>query len=114
MDTLISGGEHRLDSRGLPVGIFGIEEVVQQAMIRLSVKRGSIPYDKELGSRLYQLVEQGEELDSKALAAAKEALRSMKNVDVISAECGYPDSETLAVVIKLKINSSVYSLEVRV
>ena len=55
MDTLLSYGDHATDARGIPIPISGPEELVQRALLRLGIRRGSFEYDRSLGSELYRL-----------------------------------------------------------
>ena len=52
---LLYRGDHLRNARGFPQKIEGGAEAIQQAMIRLSVPKGSFTLDEELGSRLHTL-----------------------------------------------------------
>lgn len=49
MDVRINNGDMVLRDTGEPVYIDGIEEVFQQVLLCISVKKGGFEYDKELG-----------------------------------------------------------------
>ena len=53
MDTAIKDGDFQTNGSGLPVRISGVRELLQRAVFRLTVKKGSFFYDQQLGSRLY-------------------------------------------------------------
>ena len=55
MDNLIANGDMVMGRNGDPEMISGLKELIQRVMLRLSVKRGSFPYNQQLGSRLAQL-----------------------------------------------------------
>ena len=72
MDNKITDGDTELNKKGLPMEITGIDECIQQAFIRLTVKKGNFPYNRELGSRLHTLGPVVEK--NQLLAYAREAL----------------------------------------
>ena len=72
MDNKITDGDTELNKKGLPMEITGIDECIQQAFIRLTVKKGSFPYNRDLGSRLHTLGPVAEK--NQLLAYAGEAL----------------------------------------
>lgn len=84
MDTLMQGGDFALDSSRMPVKISGEDEVKQRIYIRLKAKRGSFLYDRNLGSRLYELADCYDRQMLKS--AVKEALDGTNYAEVISAE----------------------------
>ncbi len=49
MDVKIKDGDVVLDATGEPVYIEGIEEIFQQVLLCISVKKGGFIYNKELG-----------------------------------------------------------------
>lgn len=114
MDTLLVGGDHCTDARGLPIKIDGDRETVQRALIRLSVRRGALPAEPGLGSELYKLRgARGELLDRLALSYVQEALAPMAGVSVekVGVERS-GEGMTVAVVIGCRQGS--YRLEVEV
>lgn len=84
MDTAISNGDFLLDSRNRPISISGIRELFQRVLIKLTVKKGSFIYDKNLGSRLYTLNSKVNDIKSKAFSIISEALNDMPEVFVKS------------------------------
>lgn len=84
MDTLIQDGDFAADASKIPIKISGEDEVKQRIYIRLKAKKGSFLYDRNLGSRLYELADcyDGQSLKS----AVKEALDGTNYAEVISAE----------------------------
>lgn len=49
MDVKIKNGDMVLSDRGEPVYVEGIEEIFQQVLLCISVKKGAFLYDKDLG-----------------------------------------------------------------
>lgn len=84
LDTLIQNGDFAPDPSKMPIKISGEDEVKQRIYIRLKAKRGSFLYDRNFGSRFYELAEcyDGQSLKS----AVKEALDGTNYAEVISAE----------------------------
>ena len=74
MDTAICSGDFLLDGRGRPVVISGMQEILQRALIRLTVQKGSFIYDPELGSRLFTLKSTSGDLQKQATNLVREAL----------------------------------------
>lgn len=91
MDVLLENGDIVLDHRGMPVRVEGKRELAQRAVIRLAVKRGSLPGHPEFGSRLHRLGQTGsrERLEQAALAAVREALAPVRELKVLSVGCHY-------------------------
>ncbi len=82
MDTKLWKGDYKRDGRGRPVTVSGPEELLQRALIRLTVKRGSFSYDLALGSRLSTLEAGVPSLEKRALELAREALAPLAEVAV--------------------------------
>ncbi len=55
MDTWLYRGDHKRNEQGFVEKISGGMEKIQQAIIRLSVPKGSFALDEELGSKLSML-----------------------------------------------------------
>lgn len=114
MDTAISNGDFMLDSNGIPISIYGIQEILQRALIRLTVRKGSFIYDTNLGSDLYKLKKTAStNIKSRALSMVKEALKPMSNVlvDDVSTEF-INSSENLKLNVVLRVNNSKKEVEV--
>lgn len=69
MDTKITGGDLALGANGLLERIYGLEEMLQQAWLCLSVPKGAFVYDRDFGSRI-----RGESPPAQLQALAEEAL----------------------------------------
>lgn len=113
MDTLLVSGDHFTDSRRLPVAVTGERELIQRALLRLSIKKGSFKEDPSLGSELYKLKGfHGENLERLAQSYAQEALLPMPEISVssVALERAEPDKLRLYINI-LNVNKS-YRLEV--
>ena len=78
MDTAISNGDFMLDSNGIPISIYGIQEILQRALIRLTVRKGSFIYDTNLGSDLYKL---------KKTTSTSNKSRALSMVNKIKSSC---------------------------
>lgn len=64
----------------------GLEELLQNACLRMSLRRGAFPYGRGLGSGLWQWDPQEEHALERARALANEALLDMPGVEAVSAE----------------------------
>lgn len=113
MDTLLSGGDHGVDSRGIPREITGAEELMQRALLRLAVCRGSWFADPDFGSELYRLPPADTETTRRlALSYVREALLPLPQLTVKSVECHSPYGGVLTVSVELLYDEKLYLLEV--
>lgn len=109
MDTLIRGGDFFTGENGLPVAVTGDEELLQQALIYLSVPKGAFVHDPLLGSRFQELTPAPQEvMDSTVLMFAREALMHSCGIEAVSARVetgkkGWP----CRVVVKIRRNDSI-------
>lgn len=55
MTTKLLNGEYQTDENGNFIEVDGYEELAQEALIRLTMPKGSFSYNKELGSELYNV-----------------------------------------------------------
>ena len=105
-------GDHKRGLRGLPVSIGGSDELIQRAMIRLAVRRGSFAPDPELGSAFYTLGAVGaRDLDAAALSLAHQALMPLAGVSVTGASCSRTGDQ-LRVNVALTVGNETKTLEV--
>lgn len=112
MDTLLEKGSHKKGINGLPVPIVGNDEIIQRALIRLGVKKGSFVYDTELGSELHRLHFNGEESTQReAFSYVQEALRQIPEIVVEDVQCFWETADTFRLSITLSIQKNVYELE---
>ena len=86
MDTKLSGGNFALGSTGLPERVEGLAELLQYADMRMRLRRGKFPYNRELGSLLWQWDPEEEHGLDRALAMANEALLGMPGVRAVQVE----------------------------
>lgn len=110
MDTAILNGDWAVNANGIPVAIGGLQEQLQHALIRLSIKQGSFAYDPSLGSRLSALLPNDSDRNAAALFMAQEALKAMPQLTVERAECSDLPDGRLSVTVFLQTaegNSSV-------
>ena len=115
MDTLLVNGDHFTDSRGIPVKIFGERELIQRALLRLSIKKGSFEKDPALGSELYKLRDiKGGNLERAAMSYVQEALLSMPEIIVTGVKIIWRGADALQLNVSLEIFENQYQLEVDV
>lgn len=86
MDLKLENGNIALGPGGLPQMVGGLEELLQNAWLRLSIRRGSLPYCRELGSGLWQWDPQEDHALDRAVALANEALLDLPGVRAKRAE----------------------------
>jgi len=87
MDIKIKDRDFDRNAQGLPYSVVGDEELIQRAMIRLTVKKGNFVFDKELGCELFKVRGSGDKMNQDALRMIKEALYEMPEVEAVSAGC---------------------------
>ena len=92
MDTALNKGDFYTNDRNRLVTIYDNEELLQRALIRLCVKKGSFIYDKNLGSRLYTLTHNTRDIKTKVIAYAKEALLDMNGITVDDVEVSFSNN----------------------
>jgi len=86
LDLKIEGGNFVLGPTGLPQRAEGLEELLQCAKLRIALRRGEFPYDREAGSTFW-LWDPGEEHAwERAVALANEALAGLAGVRAVSAK----------------------------
>lgn len=113
MDTQIKDGDFVLDGRGRPVVVTGLKEILQQIMIRLTVKKGSFVYNPNLGSDLYKLYQYSSELESRAFLMVHEAISDMEDVFLENVTITQDDNDSLTnLKVTVSINSNKEELEV--
>ena len=99
-------------NRGMPSTITEGEELIQRAIIRLTVRQGSFEADKSLGSRLYTLNTANiKELNAAALNLTRQALLPLNEVFVENVNC-IKSGETLHLSLELRIYNKLKKLEV--
>lgn len=115
MDTMLMGGDHYTDARGLPVALTGARELLQRALIRLCVRKGSFALDPALGSELHRLRHSESEWNNRlALSYVQEALQGMPEISVASVSCTPGGADNLRVAVSLAVGEELYDLEVNV
>lgn len=55
MDLKLENGDIATETNGSPVKVYGIDELIQQAVICITVPKGSYIYDRNLGSQCHRL-----------------------------------------------------------
>ena len=86
MALKIVNGVYALKDSGLPEEIDGLEELLQDISLRLSLPKGTCPYLREAGSRLHTLDFTAEHAADRALSLAQESLLELPGVAVKSAK----------------------------
>lgn len=111
MDTLLVDGDHYLGDLGLPVTLTGAQERVQQALLRLSLRRGSFPLDTGLGSELYKLSgARPDALQRLALGYVREALAPITDVEVEQVAVRREGRDNLRVTVQILYDGQRYPL----
>lgn len=116
MDTKLYNGGFATGHTGLPIAIDGMEELAQQAYIRLVVRRGSFAPDQELGSDLYKLPRGAPQvLNPMAAAYIEEALCTMPTVRTKDVNCLYNSTDdSVHINVTLEIGGKNQTMEVTV
>lgn len=88
MELLLQHGDHSRNEQGFLQQVDGAQQLVQRAMVRLTVPKGKFVLNPQLGSLLHTLGRtapaQREQL---ALEYAREALLEMPEMRVVAARC---------------------------
>jgi phage gp46-like protein len=116
LDTLLIDRDHYTAGCAQPVEIDGLDALMQQALIRLTARRGSFAPDPNLGSRLWQLPRgDNETLGARALPLAQEALADLPQLQVSQVDCRYDrGADRLSLTVSLTRLGQRYCLEVEV
>lgn len=94
--------------------VTGDRELIQQALLRLTIKKGSFKEDPSLGSELYKLYElRGGDHTRIAQSYVQEALLPMPEVEVTSVRLER-ESGSIRLFSNLSIKQNQYQLEVDV
>ena len=111
MDNMIANGDMVISAGGSPEMVSGLQELIQRAMIRLTVAKGSFPYDMELGSTITRLdLNQTDEFV--LLAAVRDALSDLSEVTVSGVEKSVDrNTQTLYLTVYLNIRGREAMLE---
>ncbi len=115
MDTAIKDGDFQTNTCGLPVKISGAQELLQRAMFRLVIRKGSFFYDQQLGSRLYTLkgsYGSRETLSESAMQMVREALSPMTEVTPLRVQASMTGPDQLSLTVALLADQKQTELEV--
>ena len=112
MDTAINNGDFLIDSRNRPFLISDKEEILQQVLIRLTVKKGSFIYDPNLGSRLYEVKSFRGDIKNKVLSIVKEAVSPIAKVVVDDIEL-INNEENINLKVFLSIKDKKREVEIK-
>ncbi len=109
MDTAIeTNGDFAKDTNGAAYSIFGIDEIKQKIYILLSARLGEFIYDRNLGSKIYNIDLSLPTAKNDIIAQARKTLCSIPEVEVTGAEISGED-----VTVQVKIEQQVYNIELR-
>lgn len=88
MELLLHHGDHSRDERGFLQEVDGAQQLVQRAMVRLTVPKGKFVLNPQLGSLLHTLGRSAPaQREQLALEYAQEALLELPEVRVVTAKC---------------------------
>jgi len=112
MDTLLYRGDHATDARGIPIKVTDVDALVQRALLRLGIRRGSFAYDRDLGSELYRLSRDTSSATRRAASSyVQEALIPLPELIIDDVGCKI-ERERMIVTVKLSHSGRRYSLEI--
>lgn len=110
MDTAIINGDFKKDGRGRPIPLTGGAELLQRALIRLTVRQGCFRYDPSLGSRLHAL--SGDRVREQAAELVREALAPLTGVAVRRAEARQEPGGRMTLTLLLEASGQQTEVEV--
>lgn len=113
MDSKLKNGDHARDARGLSISLDADGLLIQNAMIRLMVKKGSFPLNRELGSLLWRLPRDTAGANALVSGYVQEALGPLRGVQVDGASCAYA-GDRLTVHVSLTLRESKKTVELGV
>jgi hypothetical protein len=115
VDTLLLNGDHAADARGIPMLISGAEELLQRALLRLGIRRGSFGHDPRLGSELFRVAQDTSAATQRAAQSyVQEALIPIPQIEVGDVELLHEDGEdTIIIRVPLTCDDETYLLELK-
>lgn len=115
MDTALNSmGDFELSGRGMPYLLSGLAEMMQRVCICLKIKKGSFPYDRELGSELYSLNGETQPLRDTATLLVKEAAARIPQVRILDVDASFDEEKKLALSVLMEYDGEQGRLEVKV
>ncbi len=113
MSLKLTDRDYAPDGNGGVAAAQGGEELLEEALFRLTARRGSFPFLPELGSRMHLLRRRKpSEWDTLALQYAAEALEDMEGVRVTGA-AARRDGDRLLVTAALLYEGAAEPVEIR-
>lgn len=113
MDPLLKDGDFLVDGRGYPIPCTGMQELLQRALIRLTVPQGSFDLDPQLGSRLHLLRAASSGMAEQALDCVREALLPIPELTPLRVEARQMDArENVSLTVWLQAGNQRQELEV--
>lgn len=112
MDFLLLDGDMAADYNGDMQSVKGLKEILQRAMIRLTVKKGSFAYQSDLGSELYHLDLYRID-DFLLFSYVSEALKEIQEITVMEVEKKIDyEEKVLYLTVYLKVSGEDAILEI--
>ena len=87
MELLLQHGDHSRNGQGFLQEVDGAQQLVQRAMVRLTVPKGKFVLNPQLGSLLHTGRTAPAQREQLALEYAQEALLEMPEIQVVAARC---------------------------
>lgn len=104
MTTKLLDGDFATNAYGHLLAAVGSDEIIERALIRLRVKKGSFIYNKDLGSKLH-LLDLNSADENQLMAAVCDALSPIQEVEVTEVKrLVDKGNDTLSLSIDLLIN----------
>lgn len=114
MDTAIKNGDFSVNETGKIYTISGMEETLQRCRILLGIRKGEFCYNQNLGSSIYLLKADDENLQGNALLLVKEALMPVTQVKVCSVQVTVEEDSSILLVITISAYNQIAKLEVKI
>ena len=109
---MIANGDFLPDSQGFPQLVTGVRELTQQALILLTVQRGSFALQPELGGNLSQLSKApSDQVEAMADCLVRQALAPLPQLSVEEVRCRREEGR-VSLSIRLMAGEESLALEV--
>ena len=113
MSLLMKDRDYAADGNGGVAAVWDAEALLNEALFRLTARRGSFPFLPKLGSRMGELRrEKPSDWDALARQFAVEALDGLEDVTVTGA-AAYRDRDALLVAVELLWQGEALSVTAR-
>jgi phage gp46-like protein len=113
MDYLVTDGNYEKTTNGDFETVTGVEEKKQQIYISLIIPLGSFIFDKNLGSRLYELLrEKNSVVDAHIGNYTRDALKPVADIEINDVAHKWMDKGKLYLIVYFIYNGISDSMEV--